>query len=435
MKNNITIFILRGHKFFIAVLLFLTVETIVAQITGNDTTIQAFNMLPQINSLQDTTVAVVFPSAGYKYEKILMHYSLSKPAAGWDPWDRIAYVRVFTQSDTFEIARVMTPYSKACSWTIDVTDYRPLLTDTALINSFILFWASNNKGYLVSINFEFIGGNPVKEAYKIENLWGNDAINRWEYGNYANPISNYFTAKTIQIDQAADSVKIKVSATGHGQGNTDNAAEFSNKTHSVVVDGNLISHQLWRNNCGQNPCSPQSGTWQYNRAGWCPGADVLPWEVDITSMVIPGNIALLEYQPEQYTNYCSSAYPNCISGQTCTDCNYNSNGHTMPWYLIQSQIIFYNNISLLSSFDKATKDNIRIYPNPSINGIFNIELSGLDTGSIHVTNILGEKIFQLSPAKQSLSPSVIDLSRYSSGVYFLKFQSDKNISVKKIIKQ
>ena len=168
-----------------------------AQIIGNDTTIQAFNMLPQINSLQDTTITVVLPDTAYKYEKILMHYSLNMPPAGWDPWDRIAYVRIFTSTDTFEIGRVMTPYSKACSWTVDVTDFRSILADTVKLNSFILFWASANKGYLVSISFEFIGGTPLKEAYKIKNLWGNDAINRWEYGSYLDPITNHIPPKSL----------------------------------------------------------------------------------------------------------------------------------------------------------------------------------------------------------------------------------------------
>lgn len=405
------------------------------QTIGSDTTIQAFNMLPQINNLQDTTVAVVFPSAGYKYEKILMHYSLSKPAAGWDPWDRIGYVRVFTANDTFEIGRVMTPYSKACSWTIDVTDYRPLLTDTTKINSFILFWASNNKGYLVSISFDFIGGNPSKEAYKIQNLWGNDVFKRWEYGNDNIPIDSNFTTKSILTDPFADSVKVKVIATGHGQGNTGNAAEFSNKTHSVVINGNIISHQLWRSNCGQNLCSPQNGTWQYNRAGWCPGADVLPWDVDITSYITPGNLVNLGYKIQPYHNYCSPADSNCISGTTCADCNYNSNGHTTPWYLVQSQVVFYKNI-YSDGQPKIANEKVQFffYPNPA-GGKFTIELPSLNFAfrpSIQISNVLGEIIFKSEILNLK---SEINLSGYPEGIYFINIYNNGMVLSNKILIQ
>ena len=405
-----------------------------AQTIGSDTTIQAFNLLPQINSLQDTTITVVLPDTSYKYEKILMHYSLNKPPAGWDPWDRIAYVRVFTPTDTFEIGRVMTPYSKACSWTVDVTDFRSILTDTVNLNSFILFWASGNKGYLVSISFEFIGGTPLKEAYKIENLWGNDAINRWEYGSYLDPIANHITPKTFIIDSSADSVKIKVTTTGHGQGNTGNAAEFSNKIHTLRIDSTtVISHNLWRSNCGSNPCSPQSGTWTYNRAGWCPGADVLPWDVDITPYVIPGDTAIVEYLPQAYQNYCSPSDSNCVTGVTCSDCNYNSNGHTMPWYLMQSQVVYYKNLPFTTNVNEfASKEYFSVYPNPT-NGNFIIDLSSLKEENVVVTIIdaQGRTVFEKTTNEKTI---LVNISHYAHGIYLVKVQTGNSIMIKKIVK-
>lgn len=406
----------------------------VAQTIGADTTIQAFNMLPQINSVQDTTVTIVLPDISYKYEKILMHYSLNMPPAGWDPWDRIAYVRVFTPTDTFEIGRVMTPYSKACSWTVDVTDFRSILADTVNLNSFILFWASGNKGYLVSISFEFIGGTPHKEAYKIKNLWGNDAINRWEYGNYLDPITNHIPPKEIIIDSAADSVKVKVTTTGHGQGNSGNAAEFSNQLHSLRIDSiTTISHNLWRSNCGSNPCSPQSGSWSFNRAGWCPGSDVIPWDVDITPNVIVGDTIWLEYWPQAYQNFCSPSDSNCVTAVTCSDCNYNSSGHTMPWYLMQSQIVYYKNLPFASAINEgASKSEFLLYPNPS-NGKFSIELPTSFynlPASITIIDAQGRIVFEKVSNEKTVP---VNLSGYSFGIYLVKIQSENNIITKKII--
>ena len=39
--------------------------------------------------------------------------------------------------------------------------------------------------------------------------------------------------------------------------------------------------------CSQNDCSPQPGTWQYARGGWCPGDKVVPRDNDVTAAVTP----------------------------------------------------------------------------------------------------------------------------------------------------
>ncbi|MEZ4405159.1 MAG: peptide-N-glycosidase F-related protein [Polyangiales bacterium] len=33
----------------------------------------------------------------------------------------------------------------------------------------------------------------------------------------------------------------------------------------------------------------QHGTWYFGRGGWCPGLDVAPWVVDVTSQARPGH--------------------------------------------------------------------------------------------------------------------------------------------------
>jgi hypothetical protein len=152
--------------------------------------------------------------------------------------------------------------------------------------------------------------------------------------------------------------------TGHGQGNTQNCAEFCNKVHSITANGAISSHNLWRADCGQNPCSPQGGTWTYPRAGWCPGSIVYPWDVDVTAWVTPGADANLSYGVTPYTNYCRPDNPNCVNGQTCADCNYNSNGHTVPVYRVASQLVYY-----------------RINPNSGATGAPSTASAGLRVGT------------------------------------------------------
>ena len=39
----------------------------------------------------------------------------------------------------------------------------------------------------------------------------------------------------------------------------------------------------------------QYGTWNYGRAGWCPGGAVAPWIVDVTAGLRPGMKAVIAY--------------------------------------------------------------------------------------------------------------------------------------------
>ena len=47
--------------------------------------------------------------------------------------------------------------------------------------------------------------------------------------------------------------------------------------------------------CSENPVYPQGGTWIYDRAGWCPGQATDLVEVDITSLVTPGQNHIFDY--------------------------------------------------------------------------------------------------------------------------------------------
>jgi hypothetical protein len=40
----------------------------------------------------------------------------------------------------------------------------------------------------------------------------------------------------------------------------------------------------------------QPGTWWFGRGGWCPGQQVEPWVVDVTTDVTPGQMAQITYR-------------------------------------------------------------------------------------------------------------------------------------------
>lgn len=394
-----------------------------------DTSFTTFNNVHQGNGSGLGTRNVVdtflFPQDISMYSQLIMRVTLSCPTGGCDPWDRFANVRVYHESEWFEIGRYITPYGRACGWPIDVSDYRSMLSDTVIIKSFIDTWT--NPGWLVKIDFEFVAGTPQYNDIKVENLWYNENL---VYGDANNPHVLPVITKTIDSD--AMNVKLRMVNTGHGQGNTNNAAEFSPKTHSLYINGSLSnSHYLWRSNCSTNPCSPQGGTWQYNRAGWCPGADVIPADFDLTSIALPGQSATLDYRLQNYVNACSPANSSCVSGVTCTDCNYNYNGHTEPHYKISGQLISYKN-SVTGILNNSVNSEFIVLPNPS-NGKLTIQAKNyLDNSSVEIIDILGNLTFS---TKMNSNSQLLDLSNLPKGTYFLKYNFRQKSETRRIVLQ
>ncbi len=371
------------------------------------------------------------PSSNISYEKILMFYTIGCPAAGCDPWDRLGWVKVYNDPDStsYEIARVITPYNivgggypGTCTWVIDVTDYAMLLHDEVSFGSYIETWIGDARGWLVTIEFAFIEGEPEFYPYEIVNLW------QYSYaviGDSSRPIEEKLIPMDIAIDSNAAKVKLRVITTGHGQGNTLNAAEFSQLWHSVEVGPDSVYHVLWRTDCALNPCSPQGGTWQYNRAGWCPGQSVIPWDNDITANVMAGQIITFDYNIEPYENFCRPNNPDCISGVTCPDCNYNYTGHTEPHYTIQSQLIYYSDNPPVTVENKGLEivDEYLLmqnYPNP-FNPITQIKFSIPESGHVKlkIFDTLGNEVATLinDELNSGIHEISFDAINLTSGVY------------------
>ncbi|NBO69457.1 MAG: hypothetical protein EBU66_05875 [Bacteroidetes bacterium] len=201
-----------------------------------------------------------------------------------------------------EIGRFITPYGKwhnenwSYTWIYDVTDYSHLLKDSTEIKVFYDGWS---QGSLFDLDFTLIEGIPARETYAHRVFWSGNPT----YGDPNNPIENFLKPQTFPRLRPQDHVTLRLMTTGHGFGGTDNAAEFSQKTHKISINGNETFEQpLWRGDCGQNPMYPQAGTWYYNRAGWCPGDIVQYWDYHLTPFFKNADSVKIGYEMEPYEN-------------------------------------------------------------------------------------------------------------------------------------
>ncbi len=363
------------------------------------------------NAGQTQNRTLIMPENMDNISQILMNITLNCPTGGCDPWDQPAKISLLAANGVeYEIGRYITPFGVACGdWNIDVTDFKSVLCGVINLKSYIQVWGAS--GWLLTVKFQLIEGTPEYQYTKIDELWNTD------YLIYGDPNISYdLPVKTLAIAPNVQSVSLRLCTTGHGQGNTENAAEFFYPTHHILVNGTETFTQTLNNQCDNNVCSPQSGTWTFPRAGWCPGAEVQPNHYDITSYIVAGQSIALDYVLHEYTNLLNTGY--------------NGGSHTEPHYRIHSYLISKSNspIITIKPTQISEKQSITLQPNPS-KGKFEIINNELNTKlnySVFNSNgqiILGKKI------QGNNQRFTIDLSQYPKGLYFVRVVTEKGTKV------
>jgi len=231
----------------------------------------------------DFDSTVTFPSTG-TYRNVYLIFTLGKytcPAGStWcGDWDYTVTNFLMTPGgDTLELARLITPYANAGAprtpWTwqqryvFDVTDYASKLRGPATIR---LNYSGYSGGFTGNIKFAFVEGTPDRTVTGVQRLWHGG----YGYGG-ATSINTYFDTRNVSIPTATAFTDLKVYITGHGS-DANGCCEFMQNGYTVMKNGNPVDYKsIWRDDCGLNELYPQSGTWVYDRANWCPGALVKP---------------------------------------------------------------------------------------------------------------------------------------------------------------
>lgn len=350
------------------------------------------------------------------YSQILLHADLECPAGGCDPWDQPALLNILKDGYANEIVRYITPFGVACGgWVWDITDFKPLMSGKTTFESIIQAWGAS--GWLLNMELEFIPGTPDYPYVSVDRLWNET---NWVYGDPN--ISYDLPEKTITINPETDAAKIRMTISGHGQGNTLNAAEFAEFTHKIWVNGSeAFPLHLWKTDCGQNACSPQNGTYLYSRAGWCPGQDIQPWEFDLDGMFTPGSDLNLDLVLAEYLNLLNTGY--------------NGSSHTEPYFKIQAYLIQYSTDMFVGVNDqKISTPNgyFEVFPNPS-SGVFTISANHTEIESVRILTMNGRIIDTRSFAGQQRFD--LNLESQPDGLYILQVTTKEGVSAVKISKQ
>ena len=246
-----------------------------------------------------------FPPFSKKTETINMYIKLKCPDGGCDPWDRTANVSIRPPEteEWFEMGRYITPYGvgnqqRSKGFEIDVTDFKSLLVDQVSLQLFIDTWVPS--GWLVSVDFELIGGEPEFSYSAVAPIFTYQSI---PYGEDHNKDLD----RCISLPENSDEIAFRTIITGWGHATPADVggrrcAEWCFRTHQLSLDNGLsFLHVMDGIGCNQNPVQPQNGNWKPDRAGWCPGMEV-PTRIDVVGRSISETSFCLEYLFQDWTN-------------------------------------------------------------------------------------------------------------------------------------
>lgn len=374
------------------------------------------------------------PSHVGAYDKITAHLSINCPSIGCDPWDRLAHVEVRKPNGEWvEFIRYITPYGVECTHSVDVTPYASILQGKP---EFRMSIGTYQQGWAFTLDLDYEAGTPPYRYSHVEKLW---------YGYHPfGDLSNIQPADTFSISFQPNVEKaiLQLVGTGHGWGpnNTQNAAEFFDATHHVLVNNQAVfSHHNWTT-CDPNPdgCQPQNGTWYFSRAGWCPGAISPFFEYDLSDYIPQANLDVFYRMSQGYIDYCHPSNPLC-NIETCQNCNDGFNPHlvlasnliTFSESPIENNVLNSQNTIADNPFSNL---DFRVYPNPG-NGRFSLALSEqISACQITIYNATGQAIYaRMLENDYQGHVNTLDISDQVPGFYWLMLKTDKGQAAEKLI--
>lgn len=296
---------------------------------------------------REVSADVAFPPANETYSAITLDVTLACPSGGCDAYDRLGALSVADADGTpIEVARFVTPFGIASSFSLDVTALRPLLSSadgqTRAVTAFIDTWVGPGSnfgaGWELTATLSFEGGEVERPVAAVVPLWIRQRV---VVGDPARPPSESAGEAAAEVGDDAGEVEVWTFVSGHGQGNADNCAEFCPTFQALSLDSDsedaVFAREVWRDDCEEEAPGPQPGTWTLSRAGWCPGLAIEPW---VETLDASGTLRAT-WDPGPYVNTCRPDAAPCQGCTLGTGCEYDGGAHTEPGFELSALAIVY----------------------------------------------------------------------------------------------
>lgn len=253
-----------------------------------------------IQELAEMDVELPADMSGYDTLEIDITMACPNPTAGelgnCGAWDYLAHFSVYDGDVLREMGRFITTYHREAHWVLDASPSLYWLRDGGT-KRFRWSWAPP---WNVQPTSTFI---TLRLSSRGKGYVPVEVVPLFQGGAFTSTYNDGRLPVDVAIPADAERVELVAVVTGHGAA-TFQCAEFCNHQHEFTVNGttHLKTHPGAQSTAGctfqvENGMTPnQGGTWWFGRGGWCPGQQVDPWVVDVTSEVTPGAVATVSYR-------------------------------------------------------------------------------------------------------------------------------------------
>ncbi len=214
-------------------------------------------------------------------------------------WDRLQHLYLCDNDDPdkcdIEIGRWITTYGRSGKWLTDISSFLPLFKNSGKYKFRFTVTGDNYINYLDLI---FVEDEEAPVPSELIPLYSGTTQFNESYNDKFDKIE-------VAIPENFDKVIISAYITGHGNGSeTENCAEFCKFESIFYVNDVPFSTKFDNagtslgcfNKVTKGVVPNQYGSWPFGRAGWCPGQDVKPINIDITEHVNPGEKNTIFFQ-------------------------------------------------------------------------------------------------------------------------------------------
>jgi len=217
----------------------------------------------------------------------------------WE-WDRLASLYLCSAPSVcdVELARWVTTYRREGRW---VTDITPALAHIASGGArsfrFTARAAGDATPYVIDL--------ALRLSSRARDARPSEAVHLFDGRPFDASYNDSYSPVDVNVPADVRRVELFALITGHGWGaDVANCAEFCDHTHHFAVNGTewVKEHpeagtmRGCLETVGTGTVPNQFGTWPLGRGGWCPGRDVTPFVVDVTSAIHIGGDNTITYR-------------------------------------------------------------------------------------------------------------------------------------------